>query len=71
MEGLLECLSIANLDLSNNHISYSQEILDIFAKTNLSCLYLKANGISIFQYYNIVRECPNYRKTLIVAIEKL
>ncbi|CAD8054557.1 unnamed protein product [Paramecium primaurelia] len=63
LEGLLECLSITNLDISNNFISYEQSIVELFGKTNLACLYLKANSF--------VRECSDYRKTMIVTIKNL
>ncbi|CAD8147219.1 unnamed protein product [Paramecium octaurelia] len=63
LEGLQECLSITNLDLSNNFISYEKPILELFGKTNLACLYLKANSY--------VRECSDYRKIMIVTIKTL
>ncbi|CAD8195156.1 unnamed protein product [Paramecium octaurelia] len=65
-ESLMEiqdCPSIQNLDLSNNHISYEEPIISIFQSTNIGCLYLKSNSF--------VRECPNYRKTIVVAIKTL
>ncbi|CAD8191117.1 unnamed protein product [Paramecium pentaurelia] len=58
-----DCPSIQNLDLSNNHINYEESIITIFQQTYIGCLYLKAN--------TFVRECPNYRKTIIVAIKAL
>ncbi|CAD8095843.1 unnamed protein product [Paramecium sonneborni] len=57
------CPSILNLDLSNNHINYEESIIEIFQHSYTACLYLKAN--------TFVRECPNYRKTIIVAIKAL
>ncbi|CAD8096954.1 unnamed protein product [Paramecium sonneborni] len=63
LEGLMECLSITNLDISNNFIAFERCILEIFGSTNIACLYLKANSF--------VRECPDYRKTMIVKMKNL
>lgn len=51
LEGLSECLSITNLDLSNNFISYEKSILELFGNTNLACLYLKSNTFGIILKY--------------------
>ncbi|EGR30307.1 leucine rich repeat protein [Ichthyophthirius multifiliis] len=59
LKGLLDCLTLTNIDLSHNQIICDDKIIDdLFIKMrNLLCLYLKNNPC--------VREFKNYRKRLV------
>jgi dynein assembly factor 1 len=58
------CPSLTSLDLSNNHIELSEEIVPFFCtQSNLLCLYLKGNPC--------VRSISMYRKRLTAGMKNL
>jgi len=64
LEGLLECPSITNLDLSSNNIDDISVVENVLKKMpNLSALYLKGNPC--------VRKIKHYRKNLLSTMPQL
>lgn len=58
------CPSLTSLDLSNNYIEFSEEIVPFFCTLdNLLCLYLKGNPC--------VRKITTYRKRLTAGMKNL
>ena len=58
------CPSLTSLDLSNNYIEFSEEIVPFFSSVdNLLCLYLKGNPC--------VRKINMYRKRLTIGMKNL
>lgn len=64
VEEITTCPSLTSLDLSNNYIEYSEEIVPFFCTIdNLLCLYLKGNPC--------VRKISMYRKRLTAGMKNL
>lgn len=64
IEELKTCLSLTSVDLSNNQLDCSEEIVPFFTELqNLLCLYLKGNPC--------VRKISTYRKRLTVGMKNL
>jgi|JI6StandDraft_1071083.scaffolds.fasta_scaffold02593_21 dynein assembly factor 1 len=64
LEGIGECPSVANLDLSNNEIECQEEVLTLLSQLpELAVLYLKNTPLA--------RGFKNYRKRFVSSLEKL
>lgn len=64
LAGLIECPSIANLDLSHNEIDSGEDLLSLFkGVTELTCLYLRNTPIP--------RTFKSYRKKFVSSLPKL
>jgi len=64
VEGILECPSITNLDLTSNDLEDPEILTNVLTKMpRLSCVYLKGNGL--------VRKTKHYRKTMITSLSRL
>ncbi len=64
IKGLVECPSIKDLDMSNNQITFGEQLLEIFGQmSNLACLYLKGNPL--------IENFPGYRKKMVCLLPSL